>query len=221
MSKPTQFLFLDEGGDLSFSPKGSKYFTMTCVSCIRPFLWDAAITDLRYDMIEQGEEVHYFHASENPNPMRKRVFDEIAKHLASIRIDSIIVEKNKTHPKVQADTRFYPEVLGYLLKYVFSYSDVEQADNAVVFTDHIPLNRKRKAIEGIVKRTLKQMLPESTPYRIYHHKSASAVGLQLADYVNWAIYKKWTTGDCYYYDKIKPAISSEFDLLREETARFY
>jgi hypothetical protein len=47
---------------------------------------------------------------------------------------------------------------------------------------------------------------------VLHHASKSNLELQVADYCNWAIYRKWTNGDVRSYDIIKDAIRGEFDI---------
>jgi len=56
------------------------------------------------------------------------------------------------------------------------------------------------------------MLPATMRYRVLHHASKSNLELQVADYCNWAIYRKWTNGDVRSYDIIKDAIRGEFDI---------
>ncbi|MBE9503683.1 MAG: hypothetical protein IME96_05860 [Proteobacteria bacterium] len=37
MKENTLYMFIDEGGNFDFSPKGTKYFTLTCLTEKRPF----------------------------------------------------------------------------------------------------------------------------------------------------------------------------------------
>ncbi|MCB1675446.1 MAG: type I restriction-modification system subunit M N-terminal domain-containing protein [Halioglobus sp.] len=86
----------------------------------------------------------------------------------------------------------------------------EEAQEGVVVTDTIPLNKKRRAIEKGVKTVLANVLPNGEIYRVLHHDSRSHYGLQIADYCNWAIYRKWEWGDLEFYEAIRAMIYSEF-----------
>ena len=59
------YLFIDEAGDLNFSRTGTKYFTLTAVTRTRPFEWENQVASLKYDLIEFGLDIEYFHASED------------------------------------------------------------------------------------------------------------------------------------------------------------
>jgi hypothetical protein len=208
------YIFLDEGGNLDFSPKGDRYFTLTSVSQRRPFPAVEPLISLKWDLIEFGLDIQYFHAAEDRQPVRDRVFELIRRYLDSLRIDSLIVEKAKTIPPLQSEDRFYPRMLSYLLRYVLRGAPATGADEVLVFTDTIPVNRKRRTIEKAIKHTLTRELPVGVKYRLFHHCSRSCMGLQVADYCNWAIFRKWERSDRRSYDLIRPAIRSEFDIFR-------
>jgi hypothetical protein len=215
------YIFLDEGGNLDFSTKGSKHFTLSAITQQRPFLMDAPLLNLKFDLIEFGLDLQRFHASEDRQAVRDRFFQIIASSLGSIRIDSIIVDKRKTGPGLRPVERFYPRMLGYVLRYIFSGLTLENIDEVIVITDTLPVTAKRKAIEKGIKVVLAEMLPKGTKYRVLHHSSFSCVGLQVADYCNWAIFRKWESGDHRSYELIQPALKSEFDIFHGGTRWYY
>lgn len=215
------YIFLDEGGNFDFSDTGTKYFTLTGLSKERPFEAFKALNDLKYDLIELETEIEYFRASEDRQAVRNQVFNIIQTYLAPIRIDSLIVEKRKTGPSLRAEERFYPEMMGYLLLYVIQGYDLSLFEKVIVFTDNIPIQRKKKAIEKAVKKLLAKKLPDDVSYEIFHHASKSNYDLQIVDYCNWAIYRKWERGDCRSYDIIKDVVVSEFDLFRSGSRYYY
>ena len=57
------YIFLDESGNLDFSKNGSRFFLITGVVQERPFEAYKALCDLRYDLIESGDDIQRFHAS--------------------------------------------------------------------------------------------------------------------------------------------------------------
>jgi hypothetical protein len=72
-----------------------------------------------------------------------------------------------------------------------------------------------------VKETLTEMLPDQMKYRVLHHASKSSFGLQVADYCNWAIFRKWERGDTRSYDLIRSRVKSEFEIFRTGTRKYY
>lgn len=222
MSKRHYYIFLDEGGNLDFSSSGTKYFTLSSISMCRPFVGTDDLISLKYDILEEGLDLSYFHATEDKQVVRSRVFSAIQKHLANYRIDSLLIEKAKTGPALQTDTEFFPRMLGhYLLPYVIARLPKNSFDELVVMTDTIPIHKKRKIIEKTIKETLTRELPATVSYKLLHHPSMSCMGLQIADYCNWAIYRKWTNNDLRSYDIIKRAVKSEFDIFRTGTRYYY
>lgn len=218
-AKNILYIFLDEGGNFDFSPTGTKYFTLTSVAMCRPFAIRDPWDDYRHELLEFGRDVEYFHCADDNRYLRDRLFGILNTCSPHLRIDSLVVEKAKAGPALRADARFYPEMLGYLLRHVFDKHN--GYDEIIVITDSIPHNKKRKAVEKGVKHALKTMLPAGMRYRVLHQASRAHYGLQVADYCNWAIYRKWDAGETIYYDQIRPAIHSEFEIFRGGTRWYY
>ncbi len=76
-------------------------------------------------------------------------------------------------------------------------------------------------MEKAIKTTLADMLPTTARYRLLHHDSKSNFQLQIADYCNWAIYRKWSRNDLRSYDLIKGAVKSEFEIFKAGTTIYY
>ena len=178
--------------------------------------------DYRHHCLEKGLDIEYFHCYRDNKNVRSRVFDLISSHIDSIYIDCLIVEKAKTEPVLREDKRFYPELLGHLLKLILPIElDTGNVEKVIVITDKIPVNKKRAAIEGAVSTALQNMLPSGLRYHILHHQSRSHYGLQIADYCCWAIFRKWQKGEMAWYDRIKPAVRHEVDIFRTKSKYYY
>lgn len=218
------YVFVDEHGNLDFSPSGTKYLILTALSCQRPFWWYPSVASLRFDIIEELHlDLERFHATEDAWPTKQRVFSLIGEHCAEFRLDSVIIEKRKAHPKFQEDSRFYPEHLGILLDYVITgWSFKHHIPETIVITDRIPHRRKRSIIERALKSILKRRF-STTRYHVYHHDSKSNIGLQVVDYCCWAIQRKWVEDDTRSFKYISGAISkgSEFEIFRGGDLYYY
>lgn len=215
------YIFLDEGGNMDFSPSGTKYFTITSISKERPFEAYKSLCDLKYNLVELGTEIEYFRASEDRQTVRNSVFDIIDRHLDETRIDSLIVEKNKTDPALQKEEKFFPEMLGHLLSYIIKEYDLNLFEKVIVFTDSLPIQKKRKAVEKAIKKALAHKLPGGAAYYIFHHASKSNYDLQIVDYCNWAIYRKWERQDLRSYKTIQRVLKSELDIFKTKDKSYY
>jgi len=223
------YIFLDEGGNLDFSKNGTSYFSLTSLTTIRN--WDnihEALSIERYKLLESDYKINeeeYFHACEDNNYIRSKIFDLINKNIKAndkTKLDSVIVEKRKTIPHLQDIKHFYPKILDYLIKHIIKNTDLQEINKIIVITDKLPLSKKRKTVEKSIKQNLAEALkPIGIKYRIFHHSSKTHFGLQIADYCNWAILRKWERKEDLYYNKIKDLIKSEFDIFEWEKDFYY
>ncbi len=211
------YIFLDEAGNLDFSRNGTKYFVLGGITKERPFQAYKELTELKYDLVERGMGLEYFHAAEDSQTTRNQVFDVIAKNLVDVAVDSIIVEKQKVAAALHPDEQFYPKVLGTLLREILNHYPLAEFAEVIVFTDSLPVQRKRGAVEKGVKLALAAMLPAAVRYRVLHHASKSNLDLQIADYCTWAVYRKWNGQDARSFQRIKTAVRREWDVLQAGT----
>jgi Protein of unknown function (DUF3800) len=216
------YVFIDEAGDFNFKPNGSKYFLLTSVTTRRPFDAFKDLHCLRYDFLELGIEVdEYFHATEDKQRVRDSVFAIIRNHLEGVCIDALIVEKSKVGPALREVVRFYPEMLGYLLRYVLRSSARDPNTEVLIFLAALHTGQQKRAVQKAVKQTLARMLPSGAKHRIIYHGAKANFDIQIADYCTWAIYKKWTHEEFRPFEVIKRAVRTEFDIFRKGTRHYY
>ncbi len=212
------YLFVDESGDLNFSPSGSDYYCFGALSIEDPGSLIQAVASLRYELLEEGLELSRFHASEDRQMVRDRVFGTICS-IGGFDFDSVVVEKRKAHPVFHEAARFYPKFCNYLLRYVLPRWR-DRPERLVVFTDRLPLKRDRKAAEKTIKTAIRSQLG-NREFTLLHSASAAEPCLQVADYCLWAVHRKWERRDFRSYELIRQFVRSEFDIFRSGRRRFY
>lgn len=217
----TLFIFIDESGNFDFSPTGTKYFSISAISTLDP-LGKEELEKIKYDLIKKGIDIEYFHASEDEQFVRNRVYNFI-ESLEDVEIDSVIVQKNKANPslyipekkkmsKKEKGYKLYIIALRTLLKYIFErYKDSENIDLVVVILSSIFDKNKQALIKMIIKKYLKQEFQK--PFFLYFHQCGADKNTQIADYCSWAIHKKWADGEMRPYGAIQNKIRSEFDIF--------
>jgi len=205
------YIFIDEAGDFDFSIKGSRFFILTSLSMHRQSSIISAIDDYKYHCLETGRHIEYFHCSQDRWDVRNSLFKLIANHINDLRIDCLVVEKdrNGVRKSAQNNMYLYLETLGRLLQIVIPRELAGGTKQVIVITDAIPVEKKRKIIEKTIKTTLSNMLPAGTRYHLLHHQSRSHYGLQITDYCCWAIFRKWQQRGDTWYKYIQPALCNE------------
>ena len=216
------YVFIDVSGNYDFSKTGTEYLVLTSLLCtdIRPGILE--LYALKHNLIDQGLDVEHFHAAEDKQAVRDKVFDIISS-LNHLRIDSVVVEKRKTGPSLRPLKRFYPMMIENLLKYPFDPKgiDVSGFDKVFIFMDREASSRtEREALKKAVKLPLAQHLGD-VPYVICMHRSGTHSYLQMADYCSWAIYVKWEKNEYRPYKKISKLICSEFPIFASGLAVWY
>ena len=218
------YLFLDESGNFDFSSNGTKYLVFTCLTTKDPDYCILDLYKLKHDLIRQCHEMEEFHASEDKQVVRNRVFGIINK-CKNFTIDSIIAEKRKANPSIRDMLIFYPKTYNHLLGFVLERYKSDTLNQITIFTDAIPHEKKRKAIEKALKTNLEKHVPSSFKgrYKILHHESKSHLYWQVVDYCCWAIYIKWSRNgkELRPYKVIEDKIESEFDIFRRGKTTYY
>lgn len=184
----TLFLFVDESGNFDFSPTGTKYFILTVLSTTDPYEIGSALLRLRYDLLpsyacgKKMEEEGYFHASEDVQSVRDKVFSLFSQRDLTMRIDSIIAQKNKANRRFYQNHKEFYEVLARpLLKYAFQRASWRGFNHVVVVFSSL-FNHK---IRSILKQTFKSLIKRTAhlPFSIYFHGSKFDLCSQAADYL--------------------------------------
>jgi hypothetical protein len=221
MASSALYLCVDESGNFDFSPGGTKFFVMTCVAICRPFPAQHKLLDVRYDQLESGLDLQYFHASEDRQMVRDKVFGAIAEQMSEYRAYSVVIRKNTTDPSLRAPESLYPLAFEWLMKYILPRRCGDEVETIVVITDDLPERNKRRAMEKGVKMALKPLVPAGKRYHLYHHQSRSDINLQIADYFGWAIYRKWENHDTRSYHLVSSAIAAEGELFAAGGEEYY
>ena len=214
------YLYFDEAGNFDFSPNGTSVFVMTCVVMHRPFAFQSALLEVKHDCLQSGLNLEYFHATEDRQAVRNRVFEAIGGHLDELRAYSVIIRKNRTNPSLRAPHVLYRRTFEWLVRYACPRA-ASPGDHIVAVTDQIPIDRNRAAFEKALKPYLKQHLPAGASYDLFHHQSKADMNLQVADYISWAVYRKWNAGDLRSYELIRECVRSEGDLFRDGDTEYY
>jgi hypothetical protein len=214
------YVFVDESGNLDFTPKGTKYFVLSAITATTPIKSSNILQGLKYDLLAEGSggsELECFHASEDSQAVRNAVFEKIAT-LDSIHINYIIAEKRKTNPSRQG-ANFYRLLGSALTKYLLlKYRENNEYRKIVIVFDQVLPNKERGNFLKEIKPILKAI---GKPYAIYFHKMISDFNGQIADYCAWAKYVELERGELRPMEAIENISKDVFDIFSSGDRYYY
>jgi hypothetical protein len=214
-------VFADEAGNFDFSSKAgaTKYFILTTVT-MEDFRPGDALLALRRQLAWEGHHqgTDDFHATEELQSVRDRVFAELAKW--DFRVDSTILEKRKAQPHLAADDiRFYKMAWYLHFKHVAPLI-TRAGDELLVMGASLGTKKKKEGFHSAIHDVVDQV-SRGVDFRTVSWAGASDPCLWVADYCCWAIQRKWERGDNRSYALIQPKLRSEFDVFRIGTKTYY
>ena len=213
------YIFVDESGNLDFSSSGTKYFVLSAVTAVSPIESSNKLQQLKYDLLSQGtggRDFEFFHASEDRQATRDKVFESISQ-MNSIKINYIIAEKRKTNPEYH-NSDFYSLLGSALTKYLLiKYKKSDYQKIVIVFDQALSKKEQNNFLKEI-KPKLKEI---GTPYAIYFHRMISDFNGQIADYCAWAKYVSLERGEFRPLEAIKNTPKEVFDIFAKGDTFYY
>jgi hypothetical protein len=160
----------------------------------------------------------YFHATEDKQAVRDRVFGEILKH--KFKVQATIVEKAKAQPQVRASrARFYK----YPWFYHFDHGIKQHvaSEERLLITAASLGNRKERLTFNTALKDVMTQTVHKARWKVDFRPAATDCGLQVADYCAWAIQRKWESGDRRSFDLIESRVTYEYELWKHGTKLYY
>lgn len=223
MINDNQFIFTDESGNIDFSPKSSKHAIVTGIivnNSYAKLLGD--YWSLRHDLyinpVEYGSDQRIytnkrFHAAEDPQKVRDKVFELITLHSENICDRSLIVEKANVYNYLQRDEWLIGRMYYYWFKSLFNSTNwIENKNSLQIIIDHTKTKRLRSATISGIKRSHSNY-GNKLPYRLHHTPSGCHPFIQLADYICWALLRKYERNDLRSYNLISGLIEDEWNMI--------
>lgn len=178
-----------------------------------------ALANLRRQLIWEGMKLDdYFHATEDKQNIRDRVYEKITEF--DLKIQATICEKSKAQPQVRKEkARFYKYPWYYQFKHGVS-KIISNGENVFVTAASIGIKKERVTFCNALDDVMYQTFPRAK-WAVDFRPSQCDPCLQTADYCAWAIQRKWERGDRRSYDIIRHMISYEYDLWQHGETHYY
>lgn len=212
------FLFIDESGNFDFSDSGTRHFVMACVAALAPLESAGNLNSLKYDLLSEGYDISSFHATEDRQFVRDRVFPLI-DGLRNIRAHIIYGDKHFAAPPLHSAENLYALFGKAIMKFVVLAFGKDKYHQIVVIFDQSLTKKKQGAFMAAVKPELKSL---EKPFRIYFHQMKTDANGQIADYICWAKYVVLERNENRPWDSIQQTLKpTSFNIFRYGNTRYY
>ncbi len=210
---------------MDFSPKSTRYVVLVGLTIGNSL--DMILNDywaLRHELymnpVEyQSNQCKYtnkrFHASEDPQEVRDKVFDLILRNIGGFRVRALIIEKANVYDQLQKDEWLYLKMYFYLVRSILQNTNwTENVAGLQFIVDYNKTRRLTEASKSGIKFAL-AAVNNLLPYGLHHTPSGCHPLIQLTDYFCWAIYRKYASesGDLRSYKIIEGAIDDEWKMI--------
>ena|SRR3990167_350181 len=231
------FIFIDESGKPEiFSSSGknlveqnqaSRYLVLAAVRHADQLSLQSQITDFRGLLLRDKEltklfspaySLDSFHTQRDYPAVREKFYEFISA-LDDIKIDVIVVEKLKCFPALQRNPgRLYSVMAGQLPKNLGHHAEkthiiFSRKDSKLKLQVELQKEVDRIRIEYLTQHP---SLSNQVDLKYFHNPHYSHGGLQVADYVAFAVFKVFESGNRHWYDIIKGKIGKVHDICNKK-----
>lgn len=207
------YILLDESGDLGFKlNKGSsKFFVITIVFTKSKRSLEKVVRGVHRGLRKKFKKVGDLHAYRETPITKTRVLKEANEKDCSIL--AIILNKSKVYTKFNDEKGvLYNYVVNILLDRLFRKRPIPPQEPIVLIASRRETN---KFLNQNFKSYLQQKIIDNhkLKLRIEISSPSKEKSLQVVDFISWAIFRKYETGEDTYYNLISSKIIDETPLF--------
>ena len=217
VEKRTLYVFMDESGNFDFTDNGSDYFLIAAYYTYAPSAMAASITALRYAMLAEGIEEIEFHATNNAQATRDRVFRVINGADPPVTACVFYLNKHKAHPSKHSGSAMMTLVGTAIARWFDSAFD-GQCDRVVLIFDSVLTGSQQRAFKAAIKPVLKA---RKVPFHLAFRPVKSEPCGEVADYIAWAWQRRLERDDPRPQRQLSRAHITDFNMFRDGHTRYY
>ncbi len=227
----SSYFFVDESGDPTFFDSNGNSLLQTngCSSIlIIGFIKTKNPTEIRRDISKLHLEISqddylksipsiaktniHFHAKDDCPEVREKVFRMIknldfqAEFVVAKKTADIFIKRHKRDENI-----FYNEIVSKLFE-----KNLHQQNNIIYFSKRGAKTKQNHISQAIQTAILTfedlSKTQVETQTQTYIQIPSEEPCLQIIDYMNWAVYRKYTKNELRYFDFVKDKITSVLDI---------
>ncbi len=197
-----KYIFIDESGDLG--KHGSSYFTIVALSTHSPVALQRIVKRARQRILKKElKKLPEVKANNSNERIRKFVLRSL--NACNCSISAVVISKEKIKDYLfDHKDKLYNYFCGVLFEHVDLNTDVLKIVIDKKHSNRLLREDFNKYIESKIRAKNNAIRVEIT-----HLESHSSGELQVADFVAWAVNRKYVFGDASYYDGIKSKIKNQ------------
>jgi|SRR3990172_948543 len=192
-------LFLDESGDLGFSPGGTTYFIIGFLAVNEEIKFRRVIRNIKKRNGLSGKvELKAYHSGDD---LRFEVLNAIAA--SDIEIHTVSVFKPRVYDHLQTDTNI---LYNYAAKWLLvPFLEERQLSDVRIIVD-LRITRLSSAMrfDDYIKAELWGERGIHTKLEVHHLDSMRSLGLQAVDFVTYALLRGRERSDWRFWNIIRP-----------------
>jgi len=206
------YIFIDESGDLGFNfkkKKTSRYFVVTLLYVERKEPLEKIIKKIfrGFRQVKVKHHPNTLHAHKESDQTRNRIFKLL--EASDIFITYIYVDKKKILDGVMHDKHIlYNQAVMESIKHLADVIKLNTKVNLIASRRETSRFLNKNFIDGVTKWLADLGIEANIDIRLPQQEKS----LQIADFVSWAIYRKYDLGDDIFYSHIKSKIVSDKEL---------
>jgi len=202
------YIFLDESGDLGFSQKSSRWFVLTVVLSENYREIEKNVKRIHRGLKKKYKKVKELHAYHADVVTKKRML-KLLSATQGLQILCIILNKEKVYIDLQNQKNYlYNYTANILLDRLKNKKICKPDEKIMIYIDQRETNKfLKKNFEQYLRNNLLKW--KKNEFEINIKPSHTEKCLQAADFISWAIFRKYERSDYEFYEIIKDKIIEE------------
>lgn len=190
------FIFIDESGDTGNGEKSSRHFLLAAVICRNQKPLIKLVSSIRRRLQKKYRNIHELHAYRSPDTLRRQVVRKLVD-IPGIELAVFIFKKSKQKKEKQS---FYISCASQAIVALFHHYEATSISPLEILFDQ--RDTKRSLREELIQ-TIKNTISENVSAKVSVVPSYASAGIQVVDFIAWAIFRKYEHRNTEYYDIIK------------------
>ena len=202
------YIFLDESGDLGFSERSSRWFILSIILTNNHRRVEKCVKKIHSGLKKKHRKIKELHAYHADDITRKRILRLLAG-LDDLQIHCLVLNKDKVYTDLRKQKKYlYNYTANILLDRLHGRKKFKNDEKVFIYIDQRETNKflKKNFEEYLFNSFVKR---GNNGFEVKIRPSHTEKCLQAADFISWAIFRKYEKSDYEYYEIIKNKIIGE------------
>lgn len=158
--------------------------------------------ELRYELMEVGHDISEFHASQDRQSTRNRVFD-LLQDIYGLGANIVYGKKSLIVEHDRSDVRLHAKFGLQLVESVVCRVGLENFERLIMIFDRALTQKHQAELSLLMKPVLKRI---SRPFHLYFQSMKVDMNGQIADYVAWSKFVALERGEMRPWESLSKSL---------------